>query len=113
MHFHVLPMELQGEVDNIGTKKMTGTPGKVMWYFPPIPRFRRRFQSSKIVKDLIWHTQGRDLDDKMCHPADSLSWLIDHKWPNFVSKPRNLRLPILANGIHPHNSLISKYSCLS
>ena len=31
------------------TKKI---PGKVLWYFPPIPRFKRMFQSPKIDKDL-------------------------------------------------------------
>ena len=34
-------------------------PTKVLWYFPPIPRFKRMFQSPKIAKELKWHAQRR------------------------------------------------------
>ena len=48
----------------------------------------------------------------MSHPLDSPSWkLIDHIWPDFGAKPRNLRLSISANGINPHSSLSNKHSC--
>ena len=33
------------KVNSIGTKKRKGVPAKVKWYFPPIPRFKRMFQS--------------------------------------------------------------------
>ena len=83
-----------------------------MWYFPPIPRFKRLFQSRKFAKDLIWHAQEREFDGKMCHPSDSPSWkIVDHRWPNFASKPRNLRLVISADGINPHSSMSSRHSC--
>ncbi|RVW31767.1 hypothetical protein CK203_102030 [Vitis vinifera] len=64
------------KLDGTGTKKRKGLPAKVMWYFPPIPRFRRLFQSPKIAKDLIWHAQEREFDE-----------------------PRNLRLAISADGV--------------
>ena len=41
------------KVNKRGTKKRKGVPAKVVWYFPPIPRFKRMFQPSKIAKDLI------------------------------------------------------------
>ncbi|RVW68140.1 hypothetical protein CK203_064044 [Vitis vinifera] len=42
----------------------------------------------------------------MSHPSDSPSWkLIDHRWPEFSSEPRNLRLVISADDINPHSSL--------
>ncbi|KAL6333211.1 hypothetical protein AAG906_028394 [Vitis piasezkii] len=70
------------------------------------------FQSSKIVKDLIWHAQDGKFDGKMHHPSDSPSWkVIDHRWPDFAAKPRNLRLAISADGINPHSSLSCGYSC--
>ncbi|RVX07613.1 hypothetical protein CK203_025127 [Vitis vinifera] len=57
-------------------------------------------QSPKIAKDLIWHAQEREFDGKMCHPSDSPSWkLADHRWPDFASEPRNLRLAISADGV--------------
>ena len=31
------------KVNRRGTKKSKGVPTKVMWYFPPIPRFKRMF----------------------------------------------------------------------
>nr|CAN78569.1 hypothetical protein VITISV_021512 [Vitis vinifera] len=94
------------------TKKRKGVPAKLMWYFPPIPRFRRLFQSPKIAKDLIWHAQEREFDGKMRHPSDSPSWkLVDHRWPDFALEPRNLRLAISADGINPHSSMSSRHSC--
>ncbi|KAL6345336.1 hypothetical protein AAG906_015819 [Vitis piasezkii] len=94
------------KTDKTGTKKRKGVPAKVMWYFPPVPRFRRMFQSLKIAKELIWHAEERDFDGKMRHPSDSPSWkLVDHRWPEFSSEPRNLRLAISADGINPHSSL--------
>ena len=100
------------KLDGTGTKKRKGVPAKVMWYFPPIPRFRRLFQSPKIAKDLIWHAQEREFDGKMRHPSDSPSWkLVDHRWPDFASEPRNLRLAISADGINPHSSMSSRHSC--
>ncbi|RVW24553.1 hypothetical protein CK203_090862 [Vitis vinifera] len=58
------------KVNRRGTKKSKGVPAKVMWYFPPIPRFKRMFQSSKIAKDLIWHAQGGNLMEKcVIHPT--------------------------------------------
>ncbi|KAL6335840.1 hypothetical protein AAG906_040561 [Vitis piasezkii] len=86
------------KLDGTGSKKRKGVPAKVMWYFPPIPRFRRLFQSPKIAKDLIWHAQEREFDGKIRHPSDSPSWkLVDHRWPDFASEPRNLRLAISAD----------------
>ena len=41
------------KLDRTKTKKRKGVPAKVMWYFPPIPRFRRLFRSPTVAKDLI------------------------------------------------------------
>ena len=93
------------KVNSTRTRKRKGVPAKVMWYFPPIPRFKRMFHSSNIAKDLTWHAQEREFDGKMCQPTYSPSWkLIDHRWPDFGGEPRNLRLAILADGINPYSS---------
>ena len=39
-------------------------PRKVVWYFPPIPRFRRMFLSPETAHDLTWHAHGRVNDGK-------------------------------------------------
>ncbi|BBN67204.1 hypothetical protein Prudu_8S000300 [Prunus dulcis] len=63
-----------------------GVPSNVVWYFPPIPRFKRMFQSHKTAKNLTWHAARKSVDGHMSHPADSPSWkLVDDKWPEFVT----------------------------
>ncbi|KAL0541089.1 hypothetical protein IC582_021120 [Cucumis melo] len=50
------------------------------------------FRSVECTKNLTWHATEREIDDKLRHPADSPAWkLVDTKWPNFSSEPRNLR----------------------
>ncbi|KAI5349930.1 hypothetical protein L3X38_002821 [Prunus dulcis] len=89
-----------------------GVPAKVVWYFPPIPRFKRMFQSHETAKSLTWHAARKSIDDQMSHPADSPSWkLLDDKWPEFGNEPRNLRLALSSDGFNPHSSLSSRYSC--
>ncbi|KAI5324102.1 hypothetical protein L3X38_033175 [Prunus dulcis] len=83
-----------------------GVPAKVVWYFPPIPRFKRMFQSHETAKSLTWHAARKSIDGQMSHPADSLSWkLLDDKWPEFGNEPRNLRLALSSDGFNPHSSL--------
>ncbi|KAL0540929.1 hypothetical protein IC582_020954 [Cucumis melo] len=87
-------------------------PAKIMWYFPPIPRFQRMFRSVECAKNLTWHATEREIDDKLRHPADSPTWkLVDTMWPNFSYEPRNLRLALSADGINPYSDMSSKYSC--
>ncbi|XP_073317253.1 uncharacterized protein [Primulina huaijiensis] len=89
-----------------------GVLAKVLWYFPPIPRFQRWFQQKVISKDLTWHADKRIRDGYLRHPADAPSWkVVDHNWPNFASELRNLRLAISADGFNPHSLTSSAYSC--
>ncbi|KAA0046780.1 transposase [Cucumis melo var. makuwa] len=37
-------------------------PSKVIWYFPPIPRFKRLFRSIECAENLTWHASER-IDD--------------------------------------------------
>ncbi|XP_073057309.1 uncharacterized protein [Primulina eburnea] len=80
-----------------------GVSAKVLWYFPPIPRFQRMFRNKEISKDLTWHADKRIRDGYLRHPADAPSWkLVDRKWLEFANESRNLRLAISADGINPH-----------
>ncbi|XP_073030675.1 uncharacterized protein [Primulina eburnea] len=89
-----------------------GVPAKVLWYFPPIPRFKRMFKSLHTSKNLTWHAETTGVPGQLRHPADSPSWkLVDHMWPDFESEPRNLRLALAADGINPYSNLSSRYSC--
>ena len=62
---------LDGKKDGSVDRYRKGVPAKLLWYFPPIPRFKRMFQSSQIAKDLTWHANERVHDGKLQHPADS------------------------------------------
>ncbi|XP_050160368.1 uncharacterized protein LOC126633878 [Malus sylvestris] len=100
------------KVNKSSREPSKGVPAKVLWYFPPIPRFQRMFYNRKTAKNLIWHAQDREVDGKLRHPADSPSWkLVDHMWPEFGDDPRNLQLAISTDGINPHSALSSRYSC--
>ncbi|KAA0065965.1 transposase [Cucumis melo var. makuwa] len=78
-------------------------PSKVIWYFPPIPRFKRLFRSIECPENLTWQASERIEDGKLRHPADSPAWkLVDFKWPDFGSEPRNLRLALSADGVNSH-----------
>ena len=68
-----------------------GTPAKVLWCIPPIPRFTRLFRNREHAKDLIWYTNERIEDGKLRHPVDSPTWkTIDYKWPSFGSDLKNM-----------------------
>ncbi|KAA0038916.1 uncharacterized protein E6C27_scaffold1170G00860 [Cucumis melo var. makuwa] len=84
---------------------------KVIWYFPPIPRFKRLFRSIECAENLTWHASERiedgklrhPTDGKLRHPTDSPAWkLVDFKWSDFGSEPRNLRLALSTDGVDPH-----------
>ncbi|XP_062074976.1 uncharacterized protein LOC133778967 [Humulus lupulus] len=73
---------------------------------------KRLFRNYNHAKNLIWHEEGRIKDGKLRHVADSPAWrIVDDKWEKIKKDPRNLRLGLSADGINPHSSLSSSYSC--
>ncbi|XP_024043030.1 uncharacterized protein LOC112099792 [Citrus clementina] len=75
-------------------------------------RLKRLFQSPQTAQNLTWHANKRIRDGKLRHPADSPAWqLIDNKWPKFAQEPRNLRLALSTDGVNPHSTLSTTYSC--
>lgn len=61
---------------------------------------------------MTWHDGGRKVDDQLRHLADSVSWkMIDQTWQEFGSEPRNLRLALSADGVNPHSTYNTPYSC--
>ncbi|XP_062093498.1 uncharacterized protein LOC133799500 [Humulus lupulus] len=89
-----------------------GVPAKVLWYIPPIPRLTRFYRNVDHAKNLTWHANERIKDGRLRHPADSPAWkTVDFEWPSFANEPRNIRLALSTDGINPHTSLSSKYSC--
>lgn len=57
-----------------GSMKPTiGVPATVLWYFPPIPRFKRMYGTPEIAKNLTWHANDREVDGYLRHPTDAAS----------------------------------------
>ncbi|KAE8701949.1 hypothetical protein F3Y22_tig00110503pilonHSYRG00256 [Hibiscus syriacus] len=72
-------------------KNTKNVPSKVLWYFSPIPRFRRMFSSPEMAQNLTWHAQGRAKNGMLSHPRDSPSWkLVDRTWKEFGEEKWNL-----------------------
>lgn len=77
--------------------------------YPEVLKYVSVSRNSKEL-DMVWW--WKISDGQLRHPADSPSWkLVDCKWPDFAAKTRNLRLALSADGINPHSSLSSRYSC--
>ncbi|CAM8987380.1 unnamed protein product [Rhodiola kirilowii] len=88
-----------------------GTPSKVLWYLPPIPRFQRLFASLEDSDNMRWHGEKRVIDMKMRHPADSLQWAkVDNTFPTFGAECRNLHLGLSTDGVNPHGNLSTQHS---
>ena len=61
-------------------------------------RFKRLFRSIECAENLTWHSTERINYGKLRHPAESPAWkLVDMKWPDVGSEPRNLRLALSAD----------------
>ncbi|XP_073152539.1 uncharacterized protein [Henckelia pumila] len=100
------------KADKVTAKIHKGVPEKVLRYFPVIPRLKRMFKLKEMAEDLIWHADHKSQDHMMRHPVDSVAWdTINHKWPDFSSDPRNLRLGLATDGFNPFGDLSSRYSC--
>ena len=91
---------------------MVGIPAKALWYIPIIPRLIRLFRNPNHAKSLTWHANERVEDGKLRHPADAPAWKkVDDMWPEFAAESRNIRFGLCTDGINPHRSLSSRYSC--
>ncbi|CAJ2651882.1 unnamed protein product [Trifolium pratense] len=95
--------------DDVVTKK--GSPAKVVWYLPIIPRFKRLFANANDAKNLRWHVEERKCDGQIRHVADSLQWKkIDSFFPNFGKESRNLRLGLATDGMNPFGNQSTNHS---
>jgi hypothetical protein len=89
---------------------LKGSPAKVVWYLPVIPRLRRLYATPEDARRLTWHAD-RKADGKLRHPADSPQWkMIDRTFSDFGSESRNIRFGLCTDGINPHGNLSSKHS---
>ena len=92
-------------------KQQNKLPAKVLRYFPLIPRLKRMFMSSKIVKSMVWHIEHNNNDGLMRHPRDSKAWkTFDLKYLDFALNPQNVRLALASDSFNPFGSLSISYS---
>ncbi|KAL5562732.1 hypothetical protein UlMin_032479 [Ulmus minor] len=99
------------ECKDLEWTKKKGVPAKVLWYIPPIPRFRRLFRNAEHAKNLTWHADRRINDGMLRHPADTPQWkTIDRLYLEFSRDARNLRLGLSTDGMNPHGLQSSSHS---
>ena len=79
-------------IEDSGEKVKGGTPTKVVWYLPLIPRMRRLFANKKKAELMRWHATWNKVDsDVLRHPADGMQWQsIDVEYQDFGDDPRNI-----------------------
>ena len=84
-----------------------GTPAKVAWYLPIIPRLKRLFANPNEAKMFRWHAEERKPSDgKLRHPADAIQWRnIDRKYTQFTKETRNVRFALSTDGMNPFGSM--------
>jgi len=94
---------------NENSKK--GTPVKVLWYLPIVPRFKCLFANGDDAKDLTWLANGRNCNKMVRHLTDCSQWKkIDHLFSDFGKEPRNLRLALANDGMNPYGNLNTQHS---
>ena len=77
-------------------------PAKVLRYFPLTKRLQRFYMTKDIAKNMRWHSEERQKDGKLRHPADSEAWKhLDHVFPNYGREIRNVRLGLASDGFNP------------
>jgi len=100
-----------GDKENTDEIIKHGSPSKVVWYLPIIPRFKCMFTSPTDAKNLRWHADERKCDGLVCHPRDSVQWTnIDKQFPTFGNESRNLRLGLASDGMNPYGNLSTNHS---
>ena len=58
-----------------------------------------------------FHAKNRSRQDVLQIPVDGPAFrYIEEKWPIFKEEPRNVKLSLAANGVHPFGELCSTYS---
>ena len=84
-----------------------GTPAKVAWYLPVIPRLKRLFANPKEAKLFRWHAEEQKTSDgKLRHPAEAIQWRnIDRKYPLFAAETRNVRFALSTDGMNPFGNM--------
>ena len=59
-----------------------------------------------------WHHENRREEGVLCHPSDGEAWeRFDHTYPDFATKPRNVRLGLCSDGFTPFSQFAMPYSC--
>ncbi|KAI0496515.1 hypothetical protein KFK09_022834 [Dendrobium nobile] len=84
---------------------------KIVRYFSLIPRLQRFFKTKKSAEEMIWHSEHRNVDGLLRHPADGDAWkAFDSQYPDFALDPRNVRLGLASDGFNLFKIMSSTYS---
>ena len=89
-----------------------GSPVKVAWYFPVLPRLERLFANAEMAKLLRWHEEGHRKDKMLRHPANGSDWRIIDSLvkKNFGYYARNIRFGLSTDGMNPFDMVRTNHS---
>jgi len=88
-----------------------GSPMKVFWYLPIIPRFKHLLSNVDDAKDLTWHADERNCEGMLHHSAYSSQWKnINHLYLDFGKEATNLRLGLAIDRMNPFGSLRNQHN---
>jgi hypothetical protein len=86
-------------------------PIKVLWYFPIISRLQRLYKCLEVAKLMKWHAQNQSQDMHMRSIVDGEQYAaVGEIDPSFVTKPNNVYMGLVADGINPYGNQSTKYS---
>jgi hypothetical protein len=98
----------QARFKDVGQSKL---PIKVLRHFPLIPHLKLMFKAPVISELMVWHRDNKNTDGLVRHVANNEAWAhIDALWLEFATKPHNVRLWLVADGVIPYGEKNSSWS---
>ncbi|KAF3626734.1 putative cysteine-rich repeat secretory protein 55-like [Capsicum annuum] len=86
-------------------------PGKVLRYFPLVPKLKRLFMCSNTIDSLRRHVEERSKDEKLRHPADGKERkYFDSLYLDFALYSRNLKLGLSTDEFNPFRTMSISHS---
>jgi hypothetical protein len=94
-------------IEDGGKRVMSGTPAKVVWYLPVIPRLKRLFTNKKEALLMRWHaTRKKVSPDLLRQPIDGYQWqYINTQYTEFGKDPRHIRFGMSTDGLNPFGNM--------
>jgi hypothetical protein len=83
----------------------------MLQHFALIPCLKQMYQCFSLVELMFWHDANKRDDGMVRLIFDSKAWKhVDNIWLRFATNPRNIRLGLALDGVHPYADLSTSHS---